>query len=165
MNGFYRAADGVFEIVKDPQSALPYSLHWYEWLRSSDKVWEPRAFVTPGEIYTPPRAKLNGFRYRCIVGGQVGSREPEWPVTGSTQFEDGNVQWVLVGTEDTIDSVVVTAGAGLTAGSAVVDATGTVTTFDLSGGTAGSSYTVTVEIETVQGKHEERSFRVKVEQR
>lgn len=165
MTSFYKASDGVDEILKDPAAELPYALHWYDWLRGSDGYWAPRIFVQPGEIYTPPRAALNGYRYRCVVGGQTGARAPAWPTSGADAFTDGGATWVLVGEEDTLASVTVTADSGLTAANDAVDATGTMTTVDLSGGTAGTSYTVTFAVVTDQGKEDERSFRVKVEQR
>lgn len=158
-------ADGVVEILKDPAAELPYAVHWYDWLRGSDKYWSPRTRVKPGEIFTPAESALNGHRYRCTVGGQTGSSAPAWPSSGSTPFTDGGVSWVRIGAEDTVTVVTVAAESGLTAANAAIDATGTLTTLDLSGGEHGKSYLVTVTVETAQGKTDERRFRVRVRER
>ena len=71
-----------------------------------------------------------------------------------------------IGAEDTVSSATVSAEPGLTVSTpAEVDSTGTVTTFQLSGGALGRDYFVTVDIVSAQGRTDQRRFRVKVRER
>lgn len=164
-DGFQVGADGMREILKDPAADLPYSLHWYDWLRGDDGYWNGRIIVQPGETYTPPASGLNGHRYRCTIGGRTGSTPPTWPTVGTSPFTDGGVTWVRIGLEDTISAATVTAETGLTATAVTIDSTGTLTTFTLSGGTAGRDYIVTVDVDTTAGHDDQRRFRVLVRER
>jgi len=160
--GFYIADDQVDEIIKDPADDLPYALAFYDWLRGSDQYWSHRRIVKPGETYTPAAAALNGYRYRCKKGGLTGNAAPTWPTTGSADITDGGVTWVLIGAEDTLATVSVTPESGLTADSPELDETGTRARFNLSGGTAGRAYLVTVEVATTQSKTKQTTFRVRM---
>lgn len=64
---------------------------------------------------------------------------------------------------DTITSATVSADAGITVASN--SASGQVHTIWLSGGTAGSSYLVTSQITTAQGRTDHRTIRVTIEDR
>lgn len=162
-NGFYIDVDGMAAIDKDPSDDLPYALYWYDWLRGDDQYWSPRTIVKPGETYTPPRDALNAQRYRCTIGGKTAATPPTWPTVGTTPFADGGVTWVRIGAEDRITGTpTVTPETGLTAGAVTVDPTGTLITFNLSGGTLGRSYIVNVDVDTVDGHDKQRRFRVKV---
>lgn len=65
---------------------------------------------------------------------------------------------------ETIASFVVTVDAGLTKAAETMTPNGaaTMVTVWLSGGASGTTYTVKVAIVTSLGKHDERSFRVRV---
>lgn len=63
----------------------------------------------------------------------------------------------------TIDTVSVTADAGITVGTTTNSDTAVTTT--LSGGTAGEIYTVTCQITTANGQTDQRSARVRVIER
>jgi hypothetical protein len=77
---------------------------------------------------------------------------------------DYTVDWKLwLVPRDTISSVAWTVGAGLT--NAAAAKTTTSATIWLTGGTAGTSYDVTCEIVTTQGRTDDRTFRVNVEDR
>jgi hypothetical protein len=157
----YNESAGLDEIDKDPDAVLEYRLHWYEWLRGSDRYWTPRAYFNIGETATPPREAQNGKRYRCTRGGRTGSVAPSW-ATSSTPFSDGGVQWTLIGDEDRIDTIDFVAETGITIDSEAKDATETVGLVKLSGGTAGRSYMITCEIVTDSAQTASQRFRVNV---
>lgn len=160
MSGFRYGADGVPEIDVDADATDSYGLHWYEMLRGGDRYWAPRTYFVPGEVATPPREQLNGYRYRCTVGGKTGTRQPVWPPSGTVT--DGGVTWELAGAEDRIASSSYSAEAGVSVGSTGVDATKCVTTVVISGGTEGKRYLVTNEITTDHGRTMQQSFRLVV---
>lgn len=157
----YNEAERIWETEKDPDAVLQYKLHWYEWLRGSDRYWKPRAYFEIGETATPAREAQNGKRYRCTRGGQCGTTAPSW-ASDSTPFTDGGVQWTLIGAEDRIATSAFTVDTGITIDDDDKDATETVALVTLSGGTAGQPYIVTNAITTDSGLEENQRFRVKV---
>lgn len=70
--------------------------------------------------------------------------------------------WLAEG--ETIGSFPVTVDAGLTVAQAATHSAGVVTVW-LSGGTAGKTYTVTSRVTTNQGRTDDRSIRIRVEER
>lgn len=160
--GFRVAADGVDEIDKDPTAVLPYGIDVYAWLRGSDRYWSPRVYVHPGETYTPQQAALNGHRYRCTVGGRTGSVPPTWPTSSGGTVIDGGVTWTEIGSEDTLTTADWSADTGITVGTESIDSTARVAQAVLSGGVAGSSYSVHCDLVSTQGKQDRRSFRLRV---
>lgn len=69
--------------------------------------------------------------------------------------------WLPTG--DTISTVTITAATGITVDSSSITDGDTSVTVWLSGGTAGSYYTVACKIVTAQGRTDERTITVKVE--
>ena len=70
-----------------------------------------------------------------------------------------------LGSGETISTAVVTVASGLTKDSDSITDSGTSVTVNLSGGTAGTTYTVAIKITTSAGNIDERSFIVNVLQR
>lgn len=163
MYDFELCADGIYRICKDPDDVLPYELQWYDFLRGNDKYWAPRTFVRPGEVWTPTQSKINGHRYVASTGGVTGIKEPDWPVSVGGFFNENNITWTEIGTEDKIASATWNAG-GLTATNEIVDSTGYVTSVTLAGLTAGQQYVVTNSIVSTRGKKKDQSFTVIVKQ-
>lgn len=66
---------------------------------------------------------------------------------------------------DTIDSVAVTAAAGITVGATSVINAGTAVVAWLSGGEPGQKYDVTYHVTTVGGREDDRSITLDVKER
>ncbi len=75
----------------------------------------------------------------------------------------GYSDWL--GTTETITSFVVAVPAGITLDSSTATDTNTTVTAWLSGGTAGTDYTVACKIITSEGRTDERSITIKVAER
>jgi len=76
---------------------------------------------------------------------------------------NGNSDWLATG--ETISSHSVTATTGITVDSSSITDSSTTVTAWLSGGTAGSAYTVTCQIVTTAGRTDERSITISVQNR
>ena len=164
-DGFrWNDADGIYEIIKDPDATVQYRLRWHDWLRGDDRYWLPKTFFVPGETATPPREGINGHRYRCTVGGRTAGTQPSWSTSGTATFTDGSVTWARIGAEDRIATNDFTAETGITVSAESIDATECVTLVTLTGGTLGRSYIVTDSITTDAGLTENQRFRVLVRQ-
>ncbi len=86
----------------------------------------------------------------------------KWDWKSSTNGR-GFTDWLT--TSETISSITITAEAGITIDSSSITDTNTSATVWLSGGAAGTSYTVACKIVTSAGRTDERSITVSVAQR
>lgn len=80
----------------------------------------------------------------------------------NAQDRDGNT-WL--GSSETISSAVVTVASGLTKESDSITDSGKSVTVNLSGGTAGTTYSVACKITTSAGNIDERTFIINMVQR
>ena len=75
---------------------------------------------------------------------------------------DYGVDWTAWLAGDTISVSAWTVTTGLTVGVQAVNAAGTITTIWISGGTAGTAYTLANKVTTVGGRIKEQSFKIEV---
>lgn len=151
--------DGAY-IEKDPEASKPYSVDWYSFLRGNDFYWSPNVDVHVNQKFTPSAAKLNGHRYKVQSGGTAGNYEPQWPTGSGATVVDGTIVWQEIGVEDSIALSAWTVPAGITKVSEGNDSVNTQVT--LSGGTAGTTYTIDNKVTSVNGVVESKKFRVVV---
>lgn len=85
-----------------------------------------------------------------------------WDWAGSTNGT-GRSDWLADG--ETISATTVTADDGLTVDSSTITDSSTSVTAWLSGGTAGTTYSVACRITTSAGRTDERTIRIRVEER
>lgn len=124
----------------------------FEAARILETVWRAGRFQSTSDYVRPLRA--NGFEFECTTGGQTGRSEPRWPIVVGGTVVDGSVTWTArafaTNATDTIDTVTIDAETGITVGAAQVS--GTEISFQISGGTAGQHYLITLVITTAAGE-------------
>ena len=141
----------------------------FEYARALETKWRSGTGYSVGAYVRP--SVPNGFEYECTNAGQSSVREPSWPTTvaaspaaSSSIVTDGSVEWTCrdFGTNatDTISSVSITAETGLTI-SGITNGS-TTTQFNVSAGSRGNSYVVSVEATSSASEVIEDKIRITV---
>ena len=130
----------------------------FDWTRTFTRKWQPDHPFDSG-ITIRPLAVTTGYQYRSTNGGQSGPEEPAWPTVDNAQVQDGSILWeaepysssALLDEVDTdtwtandtdliVEPQLPTSDPGLQQ-----------TMVILSGGVAGTTYTVENEVFTSGG--------------
>ena len=130
----------------------------FDWTRAFSRLWaKDKPFGTG--VTVRPAGPVTGYQYRSS-GGQSGEVEPNWPKVLGATIVDGSITWeaelyTVDSLQDRIDTDtwVASDSPGLTlVPSAPVDTAGEqLTVAVISGGVAGTTYTVENEVFTTEG--------------
>ncbi len=136
-----------------------------EFGRSLEFTWAGGKDYAVNDVRRPTRP--NGWEYKVTTAGQSSKREPVWKVGAGKSVTDGGVTWLSqpVSTDgrDSIESVNLETPTGITTANEAFS--GTVVTFDISGGTYDADadpYEIGVEVTTVAGEVIEKKVFVEI---
>ena len=122
--------------------------------------WQPNRSYSLNDVVLP--SVPTGAEYKATTAGRSGSKEPQWPSTGTKADGDGSLIWTKQdfssSSYDNISTNNIPSVSGITLGSGTTS--GTEVSFDISAGTKGKSYIVSVEATLASGEVVEEKIKV-----
>lgn len=119
-----------------------------QYARLLEYSWQPGREFALNEYVRPSGA--NGFAFKATTAGQSASTEPRWPTTLAATVTDGSITWTAVAIDsnsrDSISSINAVVPSGITVSTPTNS--GSRVLFDISGGTKGSTYIISIEVTT-----------------
>ena len=131
-----------------------------DFIRAIGFFWQANRDYSINDVVLPSVA--TGAEYKATTAGRSSSEEPQWPSTGTISGGDGSLIWTKqdfsVDSYDNISSNNIPSVSGITLGSGTTS--GTEVSFDISEGTKGQTYIVSVEATLAAGEVVETKIKV-----